>query len=310
VETFSAYVPKVLPKHEQFLSGRRSCKGCGKALTARIVSKTLGHICPRFAPHAGGPSAGLTGSHGFARNNSLNDDLIEESLRCFDALLTENHAQSNGQHTPQPKPVVAVSRRALDSDGTALARALQRRPDILILCLDNEPSIDALIRRAIPQPFQLNERRPVADEAAVATVMRTKNMPPQALANAFSYRATACVSHPFDLIDKLNKGLSTNGSAFILALTPCPTGWMFSPRQTLAVAAGAVRSGWFPLYEEHNGVVSPTMTPRKRIPVAQFLAMQQRFFTLPKTLLPCFQREVDTYTTNLDKAKRADGFTT
>jgi pyruvate ferredoxin oxidoreductase beta subunit len=307
VETFSVYAPKLLPAQERFISGRRSCKGCGKALTVRIASKGLDQPQAFVGAPPAMPGAELTDAYGFAHSTSLNDDLIEESLRRFDGITAGQKPPAGGCQQARPKPVLAISRRVLESDGTALTRALKTHPDLLVLCLDNEPSLDAFIKRAIPQPFQLKERWHAAGERDVAIAMRSKNMPPLARTDAFAYRATVCPSHPFDLIRKVNKGLAVSGGAFILALTPCPTGWMFPPRQVLSVGSCAVRSGWFPLYEVINGTVTLTCTSRTRMPVAQFMAMQNRFFTVPKALIPCFQREIDAMNANLEQTDTIDG---
>ena len=42
MDKFNIYVPKLLPREEFYVTGRRSCSGCGKAMAVRFVSKALG----------------------------------------------------------------------------------------------------------------------------------------------------------------------------------------------------------------------------------------------------------------------------
>ena len=47
-----------------------------------------------------------------------------------------------------------------------------------------------------------------------------KPMPSLAVADNFSYVATACPSHPFDLYEKVRRGFQAEGNSFIYVLCP------------------------------------------------------------------------------------------
>ena len=47
---YPVYVPKLLSRDEHFVSGRRSCKGCGKALSVRMICKMMGQDAVAPAP--------------------------------------------------------------------------------------------------------------------------------------------------------------------------------------------------------------------------------------------------------------------
>ena len=117
----------------------------------------------------------------------------------------------------------------------------------------------------------------------------------------YAYIATACPSYPFDLIEKVKKGLACSGNAFILVMTPCPTGWIFSSSKTLDMGRRAVLSGYFPLFEVDNNKTRLTVNPKNRKPVQEYLALQKRFLTFPPKLLPVFQTAVDEFYKDIKK---------
>ncbi len=302
MDTFSVYVPKLLSKKEQFLSGRRSCKGCGKAAAARIASKAL-------APTAIAPdqvSESVTGSvlpgRNFAHDTIATDALIENLLDTVEKVNEEAARASQTRHKAVEKAVIGFNRRILEDDFTALTRALKKDQSALYLCFDNEAYIDEMLREAIPKPFILKEDVHPYGEKEVARVIQEKHMPPVVKKSEFDYIATSCPSHPFDLIEKIKKGIAAAGNAFILILTPCPTGWMFPNGQTMRMGKLAVATGYFPLYEIEEGTITITQKVSKREPVQTFLAQQKRFFTLPQQLMPVIQKEIDTFNEELEKA--------
>ena len=126
----------------------------------------------------------------------------------------------------------------------------------------------------------------------------------------FSYLATASPSYPFDLIDKVRKAQECSGNAFILVLTPCPTGWIFAPDKTLDMGLHAVRSGYFPLYEADNGKIQLTVKPKIRKPVQEYFAMQKRFFTFPQNLVSAFITAVDEFYNDIQKIGTIHGIAT
>jgi len=122
----------------------------------------------------------------------------------------------------------------------------------LMLCLDNEAG--GSLNEAIEKP-----------------------MPAIAVAEGFQYVATACPSYPFDLYEKVKRGLETEGKAYIHILCPCPEGWQFEPELAVKIGRWAVESRAFPLYEVGGGVYHLTVkTPEPRS-IADYLKAQKRF---------------------------------
>jgi pyruvate/2-oxoacid:ferredoxin oxidoreductase beta subunit len=104
-----------------------------------------------------------------------------------------------------------------------------------------------------------------------------KPLPSLAVAEGFSYVATACPSHPFDLYEKVQRGFQTEGNSYIHILCPCPEGWQFDPDLTVKVGRWAVESRAFPLYEVGGGVYDITVkTPQPRA-LKDYFTPQLRF---------------------------------
>ena len=104
-----------------------------------------------------------------------------------------------------------------------------------------------------------------------------KPMPSLAVAEGFSYVATACPSHPFDLYEKVQRGFQTEGNSYIHILCPCPEGWQFDPDLTVKLGRWAVESRAFPLYEVGGGVYEITVkTPQPRA-LKDYFIPQLRF---------------------------------
>ena len=115
-----------------------------------------------------------------------------------------------------------------------------------------------------------------------------------------AYVATVIGAEPLDLARKIEKAMRLKGPRLIIALSPCPTGWDFDPRESVAIGKLAVKSGVWPLKEYVDGAVVHTRPPRKRVPVEEYLRRQGRFAhlfqpQLQRELLVEIQARVDDY---------------
>ncbi len=115
-----------------------------------------------------------------------------------------------------------------------------------------------------------------------------------------AYVATVIGAEPLDLARKIEKAKLLKGPRFILALSPCPTGWGFDPKDTVAIGKLAVKTGIWPLKEYSDGKVVHTKVPRERTPVEEYLKLQGRYNHLfspqrNETLLQEIQARVDRY---------------
>ena len=114
------------------------------------------------------------------------------------------------------------------------------------------------------------------------------------------YVATVTGAEPLDLARKIEKAKGMQGPRLIIALSPCPTGWDFDPRESVAIGRLAVKTGIWPLKEYVNGEVVHTKVPKPRLPVERYLEKQGRFAHLftpqrDEETLAQIQAEVDDY---------------
>jgi pyruvate ferredoxin oxidoreductase beta subunit len=85
-----------------------------------------------------------------------------------------------------------------------------------------------------------------------------------------------------------------------MALSPCPTGWDFDPKETVEIGRLAVKTGVWPLKEYVDGRVIHNRIPNPRLPVEEYLRTQGRFAHLfvparNEALLAEIQAGVDAY---------------
>jgi len=153
----------------------------------------------------------------------------------------------------QPLPGILL-RSKKEEIRPALLQVEKKSQSNLFLCFDNE----AVEGKPNPAVFE-------------------KWHPAVAVTRGFHYVATACPSYPFDLIDKVKRGLESEGNSYIHILSPCPVGWDFDSELTVNIGRYAVECAIFPLYEVATGSYRLTIDHPKIRPVEQYLRLQKRF---------------------------------
>ena len=128
-------------------------------------------------------------------------------------------------------------------------------------------------------------------------------------AHSPAYVATVIGSEPLDLARKIEKAREMKGPRMIIALSPCPTGWQYDPKESVNIGKLAVKTGVWPLKEFVDGKVVHTKIPRQRMPVENYLQLQGRFahlFTPEKNLrlIAEIQARVDSYWDKVPKPGR------
>ncbi len=120
-----------------------------------------------------------------------------------------------------------------------------------------------------------------------------KKLPGIAIAEGFQYVATASPSYPFDLFDKAQRAIESEGNAFVHILCPCPAGWQFSTEDTVKVGFRAVETLAFPLYEAAGGFYNLTIKTLKPRALEEYIAGQGRFSGLSAQQIKTAQAQVD-----------------
>lgn len=282
---YPIYVPKLLSRDEHFVSGRRSCKGCGKALAVRMICKMMGKEAVAAAPAAGRATAAGCVPAGVG---SPWDELTSgnQAVACADRLLAEDGRtpEAPGARRKISKAVMGLDMRVLTKDPLMLDRVVKGDRDVLYICYDSEMYMDALIKKTSPTLYG-NELHHLPGRQELRSFIQYKSIPQAILESSLSYAATACPSYPLDLLNKIKKGLRARGASFISVLTPCPTGWLFNPELTARLGVMAVESGFYPLLERESGSVRVTEPVSRLRPLADYFMAQHRYVAFPRPLI-------------------------
>ena len=180
---------------------------------------------------------------------------------------------------------------------SATSSAIERGLNFLYLCYDNEGFGNT--------GQQFSEATPHAARTATSRGLRgfagyKKDLFAIWTAHRPAYAATAAGAEPLDLARKIEKAKNRQGPRLLLTLAPCPPGWDFDPKETVAIGKLAVRTGIWPLKEYVDGKVVHTKVPHPRLPVEEYLKTQGRFAHLfhpqrNQALIQEIQNMVDAY---------------
>ena len=157
---------------------------------------------------------------------------------------------------------------------SATSGAIDRNLDFLYVCYDNEGYGNTGQQFSASTP---HAAKTATSRGGAGYPGYKKDLFALWAANKPSYVATVIGAEPLDLARKIEQATQLKGPRLIIALSPCPTGWDFDPKQTAAIGKLAVKTGVWPLKEYKDGKVVHTKIPRDRLPVEDYLITQGRF---------------------------------
>ena len=288
-----------IDSNEYLAPGHTFCTGCGEALAIRLVCKAVGHdaiiamatgcdeVCTSPLPMT---SWRLPWLHTLFENTGATMSGVEAGLK---AMMRKGKA-----------PEREIKFVAMGGDGAtsdiglqSLSGAFERGHDFLYVCWDNEAYMNTGIQRSSATPYGASTTTAPAGKLSMGQSTQKKNLVEIFAAHGIPYVATACPSYPFDLMNKVKKGIEIKGPAYIHVHTVCPTGWRTASNKTIEVGKLATETGIFPLYEIENGQYRLNVDPAKLKPVEDYLKVQGRFRHLSPGEIANIQEKV-----NLDYA--------
>ena len=160
----------------------------------------------------------------------------------------------------------------------SLSGAVERGDDFIYVCYNNQSFSNTGVQMSSATPYgAYTTTTPPGKGNPFGNIIKRKSLTKIMASHGIPYTATASVSHPTDLINKVKKAAAIRGPAVIDMLAPCPVGWGFDPSKTVEVGRLAVSTGAWPLYEIENGKFSLTHHVETLRPVKDYLKTQRRF---------------------------------
>ena len=201
-------------------------------------------------------------------------------------------------------PVEDLTTVVLTGDGSAYgmgisatSAAIDRNLDFLYICYDNEGygNTGQQFSGATPHAAKTS-----TSKGPIGYPGYKKDLFSLWVANKPAYVATVIGAEPLDLARKIEQATKLKGPRMIIALSPCPTGWDFDPKEAVAIGKLAVKTGVWPLKEYVNGKVVHTKIPGDRLPVEEYLKTQGRFAHLfspvrNEAMINEIQQRIDDY---------------
>jgi len=247
--------------------GHSACPGCGSTLALRMVMAALGRRTVLFVPAS-------CGSLYFGIERSTVD------VPAINTIYASAFGQAAGYSTAirlagdiETQVVVWGGDGAFHDIGMdGFSHIAAQNFDIIAICNDNQGYMNTGGQSSSGTPKGTRTR--ITPEGYG---VQPKNLMDIMAAHRVPYAATICAAFPDDLKRKVEKAKSFGGMKFLHLLTSC-VNWQHASDEGVRLIRLAVNSGIHPLYEVFEGrewIIN--YLPKKRLPVAEYLAGQGRF---------------------------------
>ncbi|HRU05799.1 MAG TPA: thiamine pyrophosphate-dependent enzyme [Candidatus Brocadiia bacterium] len=159
----------------------------------------------------------------------------------------------------------------------SLSGMLERGHKMLYVCYDNEAYMNTGIQRSSATPKGAATMTAQAGSVKAGKEQNRKDLTACVIAHNPAYVAQASPHNFRDLMEKVQKALRADGPAFMCVLAPCHRGWRFKPEDAIDVAAEAVETCFWPLFEWEKGKYTINYKPKEKKPLEGWLKRQGRF---------------------------------
>jgi pyruvate ferredoxin oxidoreductase beta subunit len=265
---------KQLPMEGYVLPGASSCVGCGAILSLRLILRISGRQTVLIIPAC--CSSIIQGSY---PKTAFKIPVLNVALASSAAVASGVVAAFRTRGIEGANVIVwAGDGGTADIGIQALSGAAHRQENILYVCYDNEGYMNTGIQESGSTPFgawTTNSPR--------GKRLFKKNMPFIMMGHKIPYLATANISYPQDLVQKVRKALKHVGFKYIHLYTACPPGWRIPADETINIGKLAVKTGVWALFEIENGkfrLTGPSariLKQNKRKPLEEYLRIQGRY---------------------------------
>jgi pyruvate ferredoxin oxidoreductase beta subunit len=298
-------------KEDRFTHGHRMCSGCGAPVVVKIALMATEY--PVVVSNATGClEVSSCISEFTAWNVPWIHTAFENSAATISGVETMYRSlKKQGKFDQEVKFIgFGGDGGTYDIGFQSLSGAMERGHDMIYICYDNGAYMNTGIQRSSATPLGADTTTCPAGSVIPGKLRNRKNLTKIMAAHDIPYVAQASPSHWQDLFKKVQKAHEIKGPKFINVIAPCNRGWRSKTNDAIQLARLAVNTCYWPLYEIENGVTKISVTPKEKIPVAEFMKPQGRFKHLfsPENegLLQQVQDEVDKEWAKLLKEAKTD----
>lgn len=298
----SAPLKTLLTRPDRLAPGHRMCAGCGAPVAVRAVMRALDPEDKAVVSCATGCLEVSTFTYPFtAWRDSFIHNAFENAAATLSGAEAAYRALSRDGRVEGRYRFVAFGGDGgtYDIGFQSLSGAMERGHPMLYVCYDNGAYMNTGIQRSSATPAYADTTTSPVGSVSEGKPQRRKDMTRVLAAHGIPYAAQSAFTADFrDLHAKAEKSFACGGPAFLNVLAPCPRGWRYEARDLMKVSKLAIDTCFWPLYEIEEGVLRLTYTPKKKLPVTDFLAAQGRFAHLfpngePTEAVAVIQEAVD-----------------
>jgi pyruvate ferredoxin oxidoreductase beta subunit len=273
------------------LPGDAACHGCPIPIALKVLSAVFGEKVILVVPAC--CTSVIVGTY---PGHSLRASIIHVPFASA-AAVASGVAQALKMRGVSDVQVIAWAGDGGTADiGMAtLSGAAERNEDLIYIMYDNEAYMNTGIQRSSSTPLGAwTTTTPITGKSE-----HKKDVAKILVAHSVPYVATASVGYPHDLYSKFQRARSIKGFRFIQIHAPCPPGWRFDPKYTARIAKLAVETGFWILYEYHNGKITlsgpsrPLLDPSKRRPIEEYLKLQGRYRSITPELINSIKEYIE-----------------
>jgi pyruvate/2-oxoacid:ferredoxin oxidoreductase beta subunit len=276
---------------DQFSPGVAFCAGCALELNLRFISKVLG----KDIVFVGTPSCSAPVLHG-------QNVAAWHRHSYYACTMTGVGSSASGltryyQHAGIDATVVCYTGDgcAQDVGFQTLSGAAERNEKMIYITYDNEGYMNTGIQRSSATPFGASTSTTPTGKASKGKTTGSKNMPLVMAMHDIPYVATATLSHLDDYAKKLVKAKekAKEGFVYLHVFCPCLVGWKTPSDASIQVCRDAVRTNYFPLWEQEDGVLRQTVKVSSPKPISELTNTLGKFRHMKEDQLAILQDQVD-----------------
>ncbi|MBS1198662.1 MAG: pyruvate synthase subunit porB [Proteobacteria bacterium] len=268
-------------KQPRLTGGHRMCAGCGAGIVVAGVLRALEPDHRAVVTNATGCVEVSTFMYPYtAYTDSFIHSAFENAAAtCSGVEAAYNALKRRGKVDGTVKFITfGGDGGTYDIGFQSLSGAMERGHDMVYVCYDNEAYMNTGVQRSSSTPrFARTTTSPVGS-VQPGKRQQKKDLTEILVAHNIPYVAqTAPIGNFRDLHLKSRKAIYTEGPCFLNILAPCPRGWDYPVAKLAEIVKLAVDSCIWPLFEVEERQWRLTYTPKKKLPVEDYLRSQGRF---------------------------------